>query len=184
LYFGHYEGRYGICPYVDGDMEFVYNAHDNRITDINGRLLWQRSCRPWRLRIETVILPRDKNLNTNSRYLRNNMTRQEKHLWYDFLKSQSHQFYRQRIIGDYIADFYCPAAKLVIELDGSQHYENKALEYDAIRTEYMNSLGLKVLRFTNIDVDKSFIDVCTNIEQTILSQLALTAPLPKEPEMV
>jgi Uncharacterized protein conserved in bacteria len=102
-------------------------------------------------------------------------------LWYDFLKSQSYQFYRQRIIGDYIADFYCPAAKLVIELDGSQHYENKALEYDAIRRAYMNSLGLKVLRFTNIDVDKSFMDVCTNIEKTILSQLALTAPLPKEP---
>ena len=131
-----------------------------------------------------VILPRDKKLNAYSRYLRNNMTKQEKHLWHDFLKLQTHQFYRQRIIGDYIADFYCPATKLVIELDGSQHYENEALEYDAIRTVYMNSLGLKVLRFTNVEVDKRFMDVCINIEQTILSQLALTAPLPKEPNIM
>ena len=117
------------------------------------------------------ILPRDKKLNTYSRDLRNNATKQENHLWYDFLKLQPCQFYRQRIIGEYIADFYCHKAKLVIELDGAQHYENDALEYDAQRTEYLESLGLIVLRFTNRDVDEDFKAVCMMIEQTILSQL-------------
>jgi len=113
------------------------------------------------------ILPRSKKLNTLSRNLRNNMTKQEKHLWYDFLKEQSRQFYRQRIIGQYVVDFYCPTAKLIVELDGSQHYEAKAFGYDKRRTDYMENLGLSVLRFTNRDIDDNFEGVCI----TILSHL-------------
>ena len=81
------------------------------------------------------------------------------------------QFYRQRIIGNYIVDFYCPKAKLIIELDGSQHYEEEAVEYDILRTEYLSSFGLIVLRFTNREIDISFEGVCQNIERAILSQL-------------
>jgi len=92
-------------------------------------------------------------------------------LWYNFLKKQSLQFYRQRIIGCYIVDFYCPKAKLVIELDGSQHYETDALEYDKIRTEYLNALDLYVLRSSNHDVDNKFDAVCQIIGERILSQL-------------
>ena len=116
-----------------------------------------------------MILPRNKKLNTNSRNLRNNSTKQENHLWYDFLKVQSHQFYRQRVIGNYIVDFYCPTLKLVIELDGSQHFEVDAIEYDKIRTEYLNNLEIKVLRFTNREIDVSFDGACAVIEQTILT---------------
>jgi len=92
-------------------------------------------------------------------------------LWYDFLKKHPLQFYRQRIIGFYIVDFCCPKAKLVIELDGVQHYENDALEYDKIRTEYLNALGLYVLRFSNQEVDNKFAVMCQIIEERILSQL-------------
>ena len=119
------------------------------------------------------MIPRNRKLRPNSTELRNNMTKQEKHLWYDFLSKHpmQMQFYRQRIIGSYIVDFYCSKAKLIIELDGSQHYEIDALEYDRIRTEYLNSLDLCVLRFSNLDVDNRFDAVCQIIEEQILSQL-------------
>ena len=123
------------------------------------------------------MIPRNKKLRNRSTELRNNTTKQENHLWYDFLKKCRLQFYRQRIIGNYIVDFYCPQAKLVIELDGSQHYEKEAVEYDSIRTEYLNSLGLQVIRFSNMDIDNNFDAVCQVVEETILSQLTLTAPL-------
>ena len=92
-------------------------------------------------------------------------------MWYNFLKKHPLQFYRQRIIGCYIVDFYCPKAKLIIELDGSQHYETDALEYDKIRTEYLNALDLYVLRSSNHDVDNKFDAVCQIIGERILSQL-------------
>jgi len=117
-----------------------------------------------------MILPRNKNLKTKSNILRNNTTKQENHLWYDFLKKHNLQFYRQRIIGNYIVDFYCPNAKLVIELDGSQHYEEEMAEYDTLRAEYLNSLNIYVLHFCNRDVENNFEAVCQSIEKTILSQ--------------
>ena len=117
------------------------------------------------------MLPRDMELKSHSKELRKNMTKQEKHLWYDFLKKYPLQFYRQRIIGRYIVDFYCPKAKLVIELDGSQHYESDALKYDEIRTEYLNALDLYVLRFSNQDIDNKFTVICQIIKERILSQL-------------
>jgi very-short-patch-repair endonuclease len=115
-------------------------------------------------------LPRDVKLITRSRDLRNNATKQENHLWYDYLRKQPVHFYRQRIIGEYIVDFYCPAIKLVIEIDGSQHYESEGIEYDEHRTAYLEGLGLSVKRFMNNDIDRNFLGVCTVIEE-ILSQL-------------
>ena len=117
------------------------------------------------------MIPRNKKLKERSNELRNNATKQENHLWYDFLKNCRLQFYRQRIIGNFIVDFYCPKAKLVIELDGKQHYEEETMEHDALRTEYLNSLGLYVLRFSNRDIDHSFEVVCRSVEEAILSQL-------------
>jgi very-short-patch-repair endonuclease len=116
------------------------------------------------------FLPRNKKLNLHSRSLRRNATKQENHLWYDFLRKYPLRFNRQRIIGEYIVDFHCPKANLVIELDGSQHYEEDAIDYDKRRTEYLESLGLTVIRFTNTDIDRNFDGVCQMIEQTILSQ--------------
>ena len=117
------------------------------------------------------MIPRNKSLRDRSSELRNNTTKQENHLWYDFLKKCRLQFYRQRIIGNYIVDFYCPKAKLVIELDGSHHFEKENSEYDFIRTEYLNSLGLRVIRFSNRDIDNNFSAVCQAVEEAILSQL-------------
>ena len=79
--------------------------------------------------------------------LRANMTPEEKHLWYDFLREYPIRFQRQKTIGNYIADFYCAEASLVIELDGSQHYEEKNKESDAERTAFLESYGLTVIRF-------------------------------------
>jgi len=99
-----------------------------------------------------------------ARTLRKNMTREEKHLWYDFLCNYPVRFRRQEIIGNFIADFYCDNAKLIIELDGSQHYEEGGLQDDAIRTAYFQSLGIEVMRFSNLDVKRNFEGVCTSID--------------------
>ena len=110
----------------------------------------------------------DKNiLIRNSRTLRKNMTKEEKHLWYDFLKDIGVPIYRQKVIGPYIVDFYCSQAKLVIELDGSQHYEDENEKKDKVRDEYLVSLGMKVLRYSNLDVNSNFEGVCIDIEQNI-----------------
>ena len=91
------------------------------------------------------------------------MTAEEKHLWYDFLKLLPVTVNRQKVIGNYIVDFYCGNAKLVIELDGSQHYETESMESDKIRDDYMRSIGLTVLRYTNLDINKNFDSVCSDI---------------------
>ena len=85
-------------------------------------------------------------LTTNARTLRKNMTKEEKHLWYDFLKTYPVRFLRQKVIDNYIVDFYCHSARLIIELDGSQHYEEKGLLKDKIRTEKIEQRNLTVLR--------------------------------------
>ena len=94
------------------------------------------------------------NLKQAARTLRANMTDAERHLWAKvrFKQLKGCQFYRQKPIGDYIVDFFCPRAKLVIEVDGSQHFSDEMTEYDRIRDEYLIGLGLRVLRFTNTDV--------------------------------
>ena len=112
------------------------------------------------------------NLIENAKALRKNGTKQEKHLWYDFLCKYPVRFQRQKTIGSYIVDFYCCKAQLVIELDGSQHYEENAKRYDTVRTEYLESLGLRVLRLLNSDVDRHFEGVCGLIDKTVKERIA------------
>ena len=102
-------------------------------------------------------------LTGNAKTLRKNMTKEERHLWYDFLKSLPVTFNRQKVIGKYIVDFYCASKKIVIELDGSQHYEEKGRKEDKERDEFLNSLGLKVLRYSNFDINRNFDIVCQEI---------------------
>ena len=113
--------------------------------------------------------PRNNALLENARKLRKNMTKEERHLWYDFLRYCKPRFRRQQIIGNYIADFYCSKARLVIELDGSQHLQPSSLVYDSHRTAYFQSLGISVLRYYNTDISQNFHGVCQHILY-ILSQ--------------
>lgn len=96
--------------------------------------------------------------------LRKNMTKEERHLWYDFLRTCEAKFVRQKVLGKYIADFYCAEAKLVIELDGSQHYDEKEIAKDKQRTDYLAEMGLRVIRFPNNEVMNDFKGVCEAIK--------------------
>ena len=99
------------------------------------------------------------------------MTPYERKLWYLFLCKYPVKIYKQRIIGRFIVDFYCASAKLVIEVDGSQHYEPQGMAYDAERSAFLSALGLKILRFSNRDVDINFRGVCEQIDLTIQNRL-------------
>lgn len=114
-----------------------------------------------------MSLPGNKDLLEYARKLRKEMTKEERRLWYYCLRGRQEKFYRQRIIGNYIVDFYCAKLKLAIELDGSQHFEAEGLAYDARRTAYLNSLGIEVIRFANNDVSQRFDSVCEAIEYKI-----------------
>lgn len=103
----------------------------------------------------------------NGRNLRKNMTKEERKLWFEFLSSLPTKIYRQKLIGDYIVDFYCPKNKVVIELDGGQHFEDINKKHDDERTLYLNSLGIKVLRYSNYEVNCSFEAVCDDIYRNI-----------------
>ena len=107
--------------------------------------------------------PRNTNLVSFAKELRKNMTKEERHLWFDFLRHCTPRFRRQEIIGNFIADFYCHQARLVIELDGSQHMEPEDLAYDTQRTAYFHSLNLAVVRYYNTDIHNNFSGVCQNI---------------------
>ena len=102
-------------------------------------------------------------LTRNAQMLRKNMTKEERHLWYDFLRGLPVMIHRQKVIGQYIVDFYCAEAKLVIELDGSQHYAEQGHTKDQARDEYLSALGITVLRYSNLDVLKNFRGVCEDI---------------------
>ena len=106
-----------------------------------------------------------------AKILRRNMTRQEKHLWYDFLRQYPLKIYKQRIIDQYIADFYCHSARMVIELDGSQHYTNQGKAQDETRTKVFEGYGIYVLRFSNKDVDDNFEGVCQMIDIVIRERI-------------
>ncbi len=95
------------------------------------------------------------------------MTHWEKHLWYDFLQHYPVKIYKQRIIDDFVVDFYCHSARLVIELDGSQHYTSDGKSYDKARTDVLNGYGLKVIRFSDADIDNNFDGVCREIDRAI-----------------
>ena len=117
--------------------------------------------------------PRNNKLLENAKRLRKNMTKEERHLWYDFLRRYPIHITRQKIIGNYIADFFCDKANIVIELDGSQHYENDALEYDRKRAKYFENLKIKVLRFSNLDVMQNFEGVCMKINRDICNSIGI-----------
>ena len=117
--------------------------------------------------MEQTPLKKNNELLNIARILRHNMTRQEQHLWYDFLRYYPQKIYKQRIIDNFIADFYCHSARLVIEIDGSQHYTNQGKAHDEARTEILERYGIYVLRFSNEDIDKNFDGVCRMIDKVI-----------------
>lgn len=98
-------------------------------------------------------------------------TKQENHLWYDYLKDYPIRFKRQKPISSFIADFYCHAARLVVELDGSQHYDEQGLIYDKERAAVLEQYGVKVLRFSNLDVERNFQGVCTAIDLAVKERI-------------
>ena len=103
-----------------------------------------------------------------SQKLRKEATPEERHLWYDFLKQYSIPFRRQVPFGPYILDFYCAKAKLGIELDGAQHHEEEALNYDQNRSRFLfENYQITLLRFTNLEVKQSFEGVCLTIHQEV-----------------
>ena len=112
-------------------------------------------------------MEQNKKLKQYAQELRKSQTKEESLLWYCFLSKYPHRFRRQYVIGNYIADFYCHKAKLVVELDGSQHYDPSEMENDRKRTEYLESQGLQVLRFTNLDIQREFRSVCEMIDRTV-----------------
>ena len=99
--------------------------------------------------------------------LRKNMTKEERKLWYEFLRGYDIRFLRQKVIDNYIVDFYCHEARLIIELDGSQHYEEQGMLKDRIRTEHLEKRDLTVLRIQNTDVNKNFTGVCEYIDAKV-----------------
>ncbi len=114
-----------------------------------------------------MTIPKDNNLLENARRLRREMTPHERKLWYLFLRKYPVKIYKQRIIGRFIVDFSCASARLVIELDGSQHYESQGLAYDSERSEFLTALGVEVLRFSNREIDREFHGVCAQIDLII-----------------
>ena len=102
-----------------------------------------------------------------ARELRKNMTKEERKLWYEFLKGLPVTVKRQERIGNYIADFYIPAERLAIELDGSQHFEESGTEYDRARDQFFSDKGIRVLRYPNNVVNQNFSGVCEDILQRL-----------------
>ncbi len=112
------------------------------------------------------------NLVSNAKQLRKNMTKEERHLWYDFLRNYPVRFQRQKVLGKYIADFYCAKVNLVVELDGSQHYEPIGSEKDIERTNYLQQYGLTVIRIPNNEVMQNFLGVCEYIDLFVKQSLS------------
>ena len=112
----------------------------------------------------------------NARELRKNMTKEERHLWYDFLRDYPVKFVRQKIIGKYIVDFYCAKANLVIELDGSQHFEEDGTMKDKERDEILKQYNLTVLRIPNNEVNENFAGVCDCIDKFVREVYPLRQP--------
>ena len=126
-------------------------------------------------------LPYDRHLTERAQALRREMTPQERKLWYQFLRQYPVKVYRQRVIDHFIADFYCAKAKLVIELDGSQHYTEQGKCRDAERTAILEAYGVQVLRFSNRDIRVHFEVVCMTIHHTVLARMDELADAITEP---
>ena len=114
----------------------------------------------------------NKEIVPTAKMLRKNMTKEEKHLWYDFLRTYPVRFSRQKVLGKYIADFYSAEAKLVIELNGSQHYEDGNTEKDTERTAFLEGYGLTIIRIPNNEVSKNFRGVCEYIDAAVRQSLS------------
>ena len=123
-----------------------------------------------------MTIPKDNTQLENARRLRREMTPHERKLWYLFLRKYPAKIYKQRIIGKFIVDFYCASARLVIELDGSQHYTEQGKCYDKERTAMIEAYGVQVLRFSNREVDSNLAGVCQTIAQTIHTRLTSMPP--------
>ena len=123
-------------------------------------------------------MDRNPSLTPRSRQLRKAPTKEENLLWYNFLLNYPLRFRRQYVISNYILDFYCHSAKLAVELDGSQHYEQPNMDYDNRRTHVLESMGVKVLRFSNLDVLRQFAAVCESIDLEIKSRTNSTEVIP------
>ena len=123
-------------------------------------------------------------LTDNAKALRKNMTKEERHLWYDFLRTYPVRFLRQKVIDNYIADFYCAKARLVVELDGGGHYTPEQAKKDASRTNDLAAINLAVVRICNLDIDRNFLGVCQYIDRMVQQSLpqsaSLTAPSSEE----
>jgi very-short-patch-repair endonuclease len=115
-------------------------------------------------------------LKSRRKELRNNSTPAETQLWGMLQHSDlgGYKFRRQHSVGSYILDFYCPAERLAVELDGDSHFTEDAIEYDCVRTEYLNALNIKVIRFLNTDVYDNLNAVC----ERILEEIKGTTPQP------
>lgn len=111
-----------------------------------------------------------------ARSLRKEMTPWERKLWYEFLRSYPVRFRRQALLGNYIADFYCPRARLILELDGGGHFGDEQIEKDRIRTETLETMELKVLRIVNLDIDRNFSGVCDYIDAEVNKALGSDYP--------
>ena len=105
----------------------------------------------------------------NAKSLRKAMTKEERKFWYTFLRYLPVKFVRQKVIGNYIVDFYCPSKKLILELDGSQHYEEVQARYDAKRTEFFNKYGITVMRISNCEIAKDY----EGVKKAILHSIQL-----------
>ena len=116
----------------------------------------------------------NRNITKLSQNLRTNGTKEENTLWYQYLRRYPVQFRRQCPFGKYIVDFYCAKALLVVELDGSQHYDPKIMELDAVRSAYLESLGILVLRFSNKEVNENLPGVCQAIDQAVNQRMDVT----------
>ena len=121
-------------------------------------------------------IPKDNTKLEKARKLRREMTPHERKLWYLFLRKYPVKIYKQRIIDKYIVDFYCASAKLVIEIDGSQHYEEQGQTYDKERSAVLDSYGLKVIRYSNREIDREFSAVCEQIDQIIKERTLSVSP--------
>ena len=104
--------------------------------------------------------------------LRREMTKQEKKLWYDFLHTYPHRFRRQVAFGNYILDFYCSAATLAVELDGSQHFSADGISYDEKRSAFFEANGIRVIRFSNADIARNFRGVTEQIDQIVKERIS------------
>ena len=117
--------------------------------------------------MEKMQRKHNKNIVPMAKDLRKNMTKEERHLWYDFLRTYPIKFKRQAVLGKYIADFYCAEIKLVIELDGSEHFTKEGIAYDKERTEFLEGYDIRVIRIPNIEVTKNFTGICAYIDHIV-----------------